>query len=121
VSSGELEIKHTSRVIYAVLEDGSKAYVKYEVEGNVMKLLETYTPPQHRGRGVARKLIEYALKLAAENNWLVEPICSYALSYFVKNPDKRVMLTPQYRSMSDAELQALFEKRLEEERARNKQ
>ena len=116
--STDLDIKHTSRIIYAKLSDGSKAYIKYMVENNVMKLLETYTPPQHRGKGIARKLMDYAIKLAKENNWLIEPICSYSVYYFIKNPDKRELLIPQYRKLSEEELKELFKKRLEEEKSK---
>ena len=113
--SNNIEIKHTSRVIYAKLPDGSKAYIKYSVEGNTMKLLATYTPPQHRGKGIARRLMDYAIELAARNNWLIEPICSYSIHYFIKNPDKRKYLVEKYRNMSEEELKKYFEQRLKEE------
>ncbi len=114
----ELEIKHTSRVIYARLPDNSKAFIKYSVENGVMKLWETYTPPQHRGKGIARRLMEYAVKMARENNWLIEPICSYSVYYFIKHPKERDLLVPEYRNMSDEELKELFRKRLEEEQSK---
>jgi predicted GNAT family acetyltransferase len=116
--SNIVEIRHTSRVIYARLPDNSKAFIRYIVENGVMKLLETYTPPQHRGKGVARRLMDYAVELAIKNNWLIEPICSYSIYYFIKNPDKRKLLVPRYRSMSDEELKELFRRRLEEEKSK---
>jgi len=96
-------------VIYAVLADRSKAYLKYTVENGVMKLLETYTPPQHRGKGVASLLVKYAIELAERNNWLIEPICSYTIHFFMKNPDYRRILTSSYRSLSEEEWRRLFE------------
>ncbi|ADI31711.1 acetyltransferase-like protein [Staphylothermus hellenicus DSM 12710] len=116
-----LEIKHTSRVIYARLPDNSKAFIRYRVENGVMKLVETYTPPQHRGKGVAKKLMQYAIELAKKNNWLVEPICSYSIYYFIKYPEHRELLIPEYRKRSDEELKELFRKRLEEERNKDKE
>lgn len=113
---GELTVKHTSSVIYATLPDGSKAFIRYSVEGKVMKLLETYTPPQFRGQGIAAKLMDYAVKMARESGYAVEPVCSYAIYYFLKNRHLRELLAEPYRSMTDDELRALFEKRKEEEK-----
>ena len=109
MSDQEYEIKHTSQVIYTVLPDASKAYLKYSVEGNTMKLISTYTPPQARGKGIARQLVEYAIELARENSWVIEPICSYAIYYFMKNKDKRDILHDAYRNLSDEEWKMLHE------------
>ncbi|MET1160851.1 MAG: GNAT family N-acetyltransferase [Thermoprotei archaeon] len=117
----ELTIKHTSRVIYATLPDGSKAFIRYSVENGVMNLEETYTPPQHRGKGIAGKLMEYALSLAEKKNWLVKPICSYSIYYFIKHPEKRYLVIPEYRNMSEEEWKKLFKERLEKEKEKNKQ
>ncbi|MEM0325458.1 MAG: GNAT family N-acetyltransferase [Desulfurococcaceae archaeon] len=105
----ELRIKHTSQVIYAVLPDGSKAYVKYSVENNVMKLLETYVPQQYRGRGLAKQLVEYAIEMAKSSGLVIEPVCSYAIYYFMKNPEKRHILHEAFRMLNDEEWQKLYE------------
>ncbi len=111
----ELEIKHTSSVIYARLPGSKeKAWIAYEVEGNVMKLLKTYTPPEYRGKGIAAKLTQYAIELARKNGWVIEPVCSYAIHYFIKHPELKQLLKPELR---DADLRKLFEERLKEERA----
>jgi len=111
----ELEIKHTSSVIYARLPGSKeKAWIAYEVEGNVMKLLKTYTPPEYRGKGIAAKLTQYAIELARKNGWVIEPVCSYAIHYFIKHPELKQLLKPELR---DADLRKLFEERLREEKA----
>jgi len=110
--SEKLEIKHTSSVIYTKLPDGSKAYIAYEVKERVMRILETYTPTRYRGRGVASKLMEYAVKLAVNNEWLIEPICSYAIYYFIKRPELRERLVHELRR---SDLVELYKQRLEEE------
>jgi len=111
--SEELEVRHTSSVIYVKLPDGSKAYLGYRIEGGIMKLIETYTPPQHRGKGIASKLVEYSIKLAMENNWLIEPICSYAVYYFSKHSEFKNLLIPELRN---SDLGKLYRQRLKEER-----
>ena len=111
----ELEIRHTSSVIYARLPGSKeKAWIAYEVEGNVMKLLKTYTPPEYRGKGIAAKLTQYAIELAKKNGWVIEPVCSYAIHYFIKHPELRELLKPELRN---ADLRKLFEERLKEEKA----
>ena len=117
ISNDILKIRHTSQVIYTILPDRSKAYLKYSVENKVMKLIETYTPPQYRGRGIASQLVKYAVELAKNNNWLIEPICSYAVYFFTKNPEYRSFLTEYYTNLSDQEWQKL----LEEARSREEQ
>jgi len=99
-------------------DDGSKAFLAFKTEDNVVKLLETYVPPQHRGKGIAKLLVDKAVEDAEREGLSIEPICSYSVSYFITNRDKRSLLTEPYRSMSDEELRQLFQKRLEEEKLR---
>lgn len=105
----EIEVKHTSAVIYARLPDGSKAYIKYAVEDGRMEIISTYTPPKYRGRGIASKLMGYAVKLARDKGLLIEPICSYSIHYMLKHPEHRDLLVPELRS---ADLEKLLEERL---------
>lgn len=113
----DLEIRHTSSVIYARLPGlKEKAWIAYEVKGNVMRILKTYTPPEYRGRGVAARLTQYAVELARRNGWVIEPVCSYAIHYFIKHPELRQLLKPELRN---ADLRKLFEERLKEERSRH--
>ncbi len=113
--ASDIEIGHTSRVVYARLPDGSKAFIRYNVEDGVMKVLETYTPPQHRGKGIASRLMAYAVEMTRRNGWLIEPICSYAVYYFIKHPELRDLLIPGLR---ETDLEELFKKRLKEERSK---
>lgn len=112
-----MEIRRTSRIIYVKMPDGDKAWLRYSIENGRMKLIETYTPPQHRGKGLARMLTDHAIKLAEEKGLVVEPICSYSVYYFIKNPEKRKLLAPEYQGI---DLKKLFEQRLAEEKAKNK-
>lgn len=105
----ELNIKHTSQVIYVVMPDSTKAYIKYSVENNVMKLIETYVPSQHRGKGVAKQLVEYAISLARSNGFVIEPICSYAIYYFMKNSEMRHVLHEKYKILNEEEWHKLYE------------
>jgi predicted GNAT family acetyltransferase len=114
----ELEVKYTSEVFYIKFNDGLKAYLTYRVEQGKMYLISTYTPPQHRGKGVAKKLVEKALEIARNRGLKVVPICSYATYYFLKNKEAREVLDEPYRNMSDEELEKYYKARLEEEKAK---
>ncbi len=109
----EIVLGHTSRVVYARLPDGSKAFIRYLVEGDRVRVLETYTPPKHRGKGVAKLMMDYLVRLVVEKGLYVEPVCSYAVYYFIKNPDKRDLLVPELR---ESDLEELFRERLAIER-----
>ncbi len=113
--SEELEIRYTSEVVYVRLPDGSKAWLLYKVENDKMYLYKTYTPPQHRGKGIARKLVEKAIDIARERGLRVVPVCSYTIRFFMKNPDKRDVLVEELAKLSDKEWQKLLEERLREE------
>ncbi|MCE4611333.1 MAG: N-acetyltransferase [Desulfurococcales archaeon] len=119
VESGELEVKYTSTVFYVKFPDGSKAFLRYKIDDGRMELIETYTPPQHRGKGVARKMVEKALEVARERGLKIVPICSYAVYYFIKHPEAREMLAEPYKSMSEEELKRYYEERLEAERRKS--
>jgi len=114
----ELEVKYTSEVFYIKFDDGSKAYLTYKVDRDKIYLVSTYTPPQHRGKGAARKLVEKAIEVARSRGLKIVPICSYATYYFLKNRDARELLDEPYRLMSDEELERYYRSRLEDERAR---
>ncbi|MEM1639840.1 MAG: GNAT family N-acetyltransferase [Desulfurococcaceae archaeon] len=115
-NTSKYTIKHTSQVIYATLPGGKKAYLKYTVENNVMKLIQTYTPEEYRGKGIASQLVDYAINLAQANNWLIEPICSYTVYYFMKNKERRIVLAEKYRNLSEEDWQKLLEEALRKER-----
>ncbi len=112
----DVEIRYTSEVIWARLPDGSKAWLIYRVEGDRMFLEKTYTPPQHRGKGIARKLVEKAIEIAKQRNLKIVPVCSYTIWFFARNPGKRGVLAEEFRGLSDDDWAKLFERRLSEER-----
>jgi len=113
ISMDNLEVKMSKKYIYIKLPGGVKAYLRYEIIDNVMKLLETYTPPEYRGKGLAAKLVTYALEYAKNKGLRVKPICSYTIRYFIKHPEYRSLLVEEYKNIS---LEEAFEKRLEEEK-----
>ncbi len=47
----------------------------------------TFTPPQARGQGIARKLVEAMIADAREQGFKIVPQCPYVAALFRKNPD----------------------------------
>lgn len=110
------EVKRTKSVFYISFPDtNEKAFLKYHVQGDRMYLDATYTPPQYRGKGIGRILVEAAIRYAEENGLKIVPVCSYAIYYFVKHPEKRKLLAPEYQNTN---LEELLRKALEEEKKR---
>ena len=105
-------VYRTGRVFYIRLPDGSKAFLRYHVEDGSLYLDATYTPERWRGRGLAARLVEEAVKYAVENGLKVVPVCSYSIYFFMKRPELRYLLDDRYRDM---DLEDLYRVRLREE------
>ena len=88
------EIEHIERRkrFQIRLTYGKASFLKYDIKDGKMFIEETYTPPEYRGRGLATKLMEAALKYAEERNLKIVPKCSFAEVYFKKHPEKIDML-----------------------------
>jgi predicted GNAT family acetyltransferase len=112
----EYKVEYTSTVFFIRLPNKQKAWLKYEIEDGMMKLIQTYTPPEFRGRGLARLLVEKAIEVAKERNLKIYPICSYSVYYFLKYPEKREFLVEEFKKLSDAELGRYYNERLNEEK-----
>ena len=72
--------------------DGYEAVVEYTLKDNVIDLYRTFTPPELRGKGVAGKLVKFALEYAKENNLKVIPICSYVKGYIERHNNYKELL-----------------------------
>jgi len=78
------------------------AFLRYELRGRTMYIRTVYTPPEFRGRGVATRLMEHALKWAEGNGYKVVPVCSFAASFFEKRTEWRRVLEEQPRESGSA-------------------
>lgn len=46
----------------------------------------TGVPPAFEGRGIAARLVEYAVADARKNNFKITPVCSYVVAQFRRHP-----------------------------------
>jgi predicted GNAT family acetyltransferase len=75
---------------------GMKAFLSYEeINTNTLEFYHTYVPPALRKQGVAGKILRKAAEYARNNKKNVIPTCSYAASYFEKNPEFNDILHKQ--------------------------
>lgn len=68
------------------------AYVAYNLNNEVMDLYTTYTPPQHRGKGLAEKVVRAALEYAKSNNLKIIPSCSYVKVFLERHPEYKSLV-----------------------------
>ena len=94
----KLEITHNlANQVFEVWIDGHLSKLDYIQDGKNFVITHVGVYPEHRGQGVAAKIVDVALQHAKENALRVIPMCSYAAAYMRRNP-QYMELTDQERS-----------------------
>lgn len=77
--------------VYLNDEDGNLiAEIDFPADGdNTVDINHTYVSSTLRGKGVAGKLMENAVKVIEENNWKAKTSCTYAQAWKEKHPEKK--------------------------------
>ncbi len=89
----DFEIKHDAEQNrFVSYVEGYEAVVEYTLKDNVIELYRTFTPPELRGKGVAGKLVKFALEHAKENTLKVIPTCSYVKGYIERHENYKELL-----------------------------
>ena len=68
------------------------AYLSYNIFDDKINLSSTFTPPELRGKGIAKIIVEYAFNYAKKNNLKVIPICSYVQAFVERNDNYKDFL-----------------------------
>lgn len=98
VDLDKLEITHNpENHAFEVWIDGKLSKLDYIQDAKNFVITHVGVYPEHRGQGVAAKIVDAAMQYARENALRVVPMCSYAAAYIRRNP-KYVELTEQERS-----------------------
>ena len=66
--------------------DNQLSKLDYLLDEDTIVLTHVGVYPEHRGQGVAGKLVEVALKYAEENSFRVIPMCPYVATYIHRHP-----------------------------------
>ncbi len=77
---------------FSAIVDGYESIVEYTLKDNVIDLYRTFTPHELRGKGIAGKMVKYALEYAKENNLKVIPSCSYVSGYIERHDNFKELL-----------------------------
>lgn len=80
------KVLHKQGLFYIELEKGN-AKLEYDLKDDVMDMYHTGVPTAYRGHGIAKVLVEEALKYAEVNQMSIKPTCSYVLKYITDNPN----------------------------------
>jgi uncharacterized protein len=98
VDLDKLEITHNpANQRFEVWIDGHLSKLDYIQDGKNFVITHVGVYPEHRGQGVAAKIVDAGLQYARENSLRVIPMCSYAAAYIRRNP-QYMELTDQERS-----------------------
>jgi uncharacterized protein len=94
----KLEVTHNeANHTFEVWIDGHLSKLDYLQDAKNFVITHVGVYPEHRGQGVAAKIVEAGLQYARQNSLRVVPMCSYAAAYIRRNP-KHMELTNQERS-----------------------
>ena len=94
----KLEVTHNpANNTFEVWIGGKLSKLDYIQDGKNFVITHVGVDPEHRGQGVAGKIVEAALQYAKENSLRVIPMCSYAAAYIRRNP-QYMELTEQGRA-----------------------
>lgn len=79
-----MNIKREESKVSLYIDNIELAYMKYELEDNVLKITHTFVSDTLRGQGIAGKLMTEVIAICNENNYKIVPICSFSVKYFEK-------------------------------------
>ncbi|MFB3056602.1 MAG: GNAT family N-acetyltransferase [Ignavibacteriaceae bacterium] len=89
----DIEVKHDKENNRFVADvEGHKAYLSYNIINDKIDFSSTYTPPEYRGKGIAKIVVEYAFNYAKENKFKVIPTCSYVRAFVEREDNYKDLL-----------------------------
>lgn len=68
--------------ILAKEDDRVVGRLEFEIEGHTMSIMHTYA--YESGRGIGSLLMAKVVEFAAQNNYIIRPVCSFARKYLDK-------------------------------------
>nr|WP_243065058.1 GNAT family N-acetyltransferase [Humibacter sp. RRB41] len=75
--------------------------VDYTVLGDSISMTRTFTNPNLRGRGLAAKIVQFAVDDVEKNTkYHVVPMCWYVAQWFDEHPERADLLKPRQASAS---------------------
>ena len=90
----ELEIQHdaVARRFWAFAGERQARLDYVQVGERVLDLRRTFVPPEQRGRGIGRRIVEHALDYAQAHGYQVIPSCGFVRSFIAEHPRYRTLV-----------------------------
>uniref|UniRef100_A0A915CNN9 Protein NATD1 n=1 Tax=Ditylenchus dipsaci TaxID=166011 RepID=A0A915CNN9_9BILA len=93
------KVEHNLKNLYFFIRmaDSAKAVLEYKKHPkSIIEMYHTEVPDQHRGKGLAEKLVKEAFHYCLQNNYKVYPTCSYVDKYaklFSSEEEKKIVVS----------------------------
>lgn len=94
-------IKNEETKRFELIVDGHIAFIEYEEEEKIIKLVHTESPEALAGRGAATVLIEKTLSYLEENNHQLVPLCPLVFAYIKRHPEWKRLVPSKYLRLFD--------------------
>lgn len=87
------EVRHNKEQRrYEMEVEGLTSVADYRLQGDKILFTHTGVPRELEGRGIAGKIVKFALDDARAQNLRVVPLCSYVVSYIKRHPEYQDLL-----------------------------
>jgi hypothetical protein len=92
-----MDIRHEpERLRFVAALEGAEAVLEYRPAGTgILEYFHTYVPNAFRGKGVAGRLVEFALEHALEEGLEVVPTCPFVARIIEREPRFRALRNDQ--------------------------
>jgi predicted GNAT family acetyltransferase len=81
--------------------DGYTAFIDYQENAEVIRLVHTESPTELAGKGVATALIEKTLNYLEVNGYQLIPMCPLVFAYIKKHPEWKRLVSAKYLRLFD--------------------
>ena len=94
INHKSMEIIHEKENNRIIIKNNLKCgEINYELkEGTIIDIYRTFVDPDHRGKGIAKKLMMQVIDFAEKKNYKIIPSCSFAVSFFKINKKYQYLL-----------------------------
>lgn len=96
-------IKNEEAKRFELSVDGHIAFIDYEEDEKIIKLIHTESPEALAGRGAATALIEKTLHYLEENAYALVPLCPLVFAYVKRHPEWKRLVPSKYLRLFDRE------------------
>lgn len=89
-------IKNEEKQRFELVVDEHIAFIEYEENEKIIRLIHTESPEAIAGRGVATALIEKTLNYLEENSYGLVPVCPLIFAYIKRHPEWKRLVPNKY-------------------------